>query len=495
MFALVVLWFVLLVAALAWVGRGLGAPARTATRAGALALALAAAPSNAQTPVAGPAADTLSEADAVARALAASPALRASGAALDLARAEQAVAGAFLTEPPVLEADAALEVGEIGAPDAYGVAVSQTLERPGVRRARRAAAGGQFAVAEAERRVVRFDLVADVREAVTEQAAAQDAARLAREALVAADTLVAVARLRYQFRDVSELDLRLAQADAAATAAEAFRAEAEVAVAQATLVRLLALSPGATPVVPSLADLPPVLLPTGALPTGALPADSLGAGRTPTDSARVDLTFLASRPDVVAAQRTADAAALDAAFRRSARRFSTFAVRAGLERGGTFYGPDDLSGTGPFSDDFRLGRREIELTVGVAIPLPFGGAGEREAARAEAELRLRQAEAETVVYEAEASAGAALVRTRQASRVLGRLAAIEPDLATNDALLDLAYRGGEIDIPTLLAQRERLRAARRALLDARAETRRAQLALARALGRPTAGLPIDPDAP
>ena len=489
MLVLVVLWFAVLVAALAWVGRGLGATARRATRVGVAVLTLASfgtaarAQEQARTP-----ADTLSEDAAVERALAFVPALRSAEAAVGLARAEQAVASAFLTEPPVLEADLALGVGEIAAPEAYGAAVSQTLERPGVRRARRAAASGRFAVAEAQRRVARFELVADVREAVTEQAAAQDAARIAREALAAADTLVAVARLRYRFGDVSELDLRLAQADAATTAAESFQADAQVAAAQAALVRLVALPPGSAPIVPSLADLPPV-------PTGALPGDSLGGRGAPGSLSRVDPALLASRPDVAAAQRTAEAAALDAAFRRSARRFSTLAVRAGLERSGRFFGPDDIRGTTALGDDFRLGRRETELTLGVAIPLPFGGAGDREAARAEAEFRLRQAEAEAVVYGAGAGAGAALTRARQAERVLGRFAAIEPELATNDALLDLASRGGEIDIPTLLAQRERLRAARRALLNARAETRRAQLALARALGRPAAGLPVDLDAP
>ena len=488
MLVLAVLWFAVLFAVLVWVGRGLGPPARRAARVGAAGLALMSVGTPAHAQTAGTVADTLSEVAAVQRALAAAPALRSAEAAVDLARAEQAVAAAYLTEPPVLEADAALGVGEIATPEMYGVAVSQTLERPSVRRARRAAAGGQFAVAEAQRRAVRFGLVADVRDAVTEQAAAQDAARIAREALAAADTLVAVARLRYRFGDVSELDLRLAQVDAASTAAESFQADAQVAAAQAALVRLVALPPGSAPIVPSLADLPPV-------PTGALPGDSLGGRGAPGSLSRVDTALLASRPDVAAAQRTAEAAALDAAFRRSARRFSTFAVRAGLERSGRFFGPDDIEGAGPFGDDFRLGRRETELVLGVAIPLPFGGSGDREVARAVAAVRLRPAAAEAVVYGAGAGAGAALIRARQAERVLGRFAAIEPELATNDALLDLASRGGEIDIPTLLAQRERLRAARRALLNARAETRRAQLALARELGQPAAGLPIDLDTP
>ena len=488
MLVLVVLWFAVLVVALVWVGRSLSTPAQRMPRVGAVVLALMSAwtPARAQTDV--PIADTLSEAAAVQRALAAAPALRSAEAAVDLARAELAVASGFLTEPPVLEADASLGVGEIAAPERYGVAVSQTLERPGVRRARRAAAGGQFAVAEAQQRVVRLGLVADVRDAVTEQAVAQDAARIAREALAAADTLVSVARLRYRFGDVSELDLRLAQADAATTAAEAFQAEAQVALAQATLVRLVALPPGSAPAVPSLVDLPGVL-------TRALRGDSLRSGRAPGIPDRLDPALLASRPDVAAAQRTADAAALDAAFRRSARRFSTFNVRAGLERSGQFLGPDDIRGTTALGDDFRLGRRETELTLGVAIPLPFGGAGDREVARAEAEFLLRRAEAEAVVYQAGAGAGAALIRAQQAERLLDRFASIEPELATNDELLDLASRGGEIDIPTLLAQRERLRAARRALLNARAETRRAGLALARALGQPAAGLPIDLDTP
>ena len=99
------------------------------------------------------------------------------------------------------------------------------------------------------------------------------------------------------------------------------------------------------------------------------------------------------------------------------------------------------------------------------------------------------------MYEAGADAAAALVRVQQAERVTGRLAAIEAALPTTDALLDLASRGGEIDVPTLIAQRERLRAVRRTILAARAEDRRARLALARALGDPAAGLSLTLDEP
>ncbi|HEX8385877.1 MAG TPA: TolC family protein, partial [Rubricoccaceae bacterium] len=182
MLALAALWFAFLAAALVWVGRGLGAPARTAARVGAAGLALAGSPAQAQAP------DTLSEASAVERALAVSPALRTAEAAVALAQAERDADGAFLTEGPELDVDAALNPLEPPAPGDIeaGVSVSQTLERPAVRRARRAAAGSRLAVAEGQRRAARFDLVADVRLAVADLAAAQGAARLAREALVAA---------------------------------------------------------------------------------------------------------------------------------------------------------------------------------------------------------------------------------------------------------------------------------------------------------------------
>ncbi len=458
--ALVVLWFAVLFAALAYVGRGLGVPARTATRVGAASLALAASPAQAQAP------DTLSEASAVERALAVSPALRTAEAALALARAEQDADGAFFTAGPELDVDAALNPLELPAPGDIeaGVSVSQTLERPAVRRARQAAAGGRLAVAEGERRAARLSLVASVRRAVADLAATQDAARLAREALVAADTLVSVARLRYRFGDVSELDWRLARADAAAVAAEVSRTEAERAAAEAALARLLA-APGVRVAVPALGALPPV------------PVDTL---RTP------------DRPDVAIAALSADAATLAAALGRERVRVPTFTVRAGLERRSLFYGADDVSGA-DVGDDFSLGQRETEVVVGLSVPLPFGGTGRREARRAEAVAQLRAAESAEVRAVATSEIAASVAAVRASSRALARLDGVAADLSEVDALLALASSGGEIDVPTLLAQRDRVRAVRRAVLDARALDRRARLALARALGRPAAGLPVDPD--
>ena len=458
--ALVVLWFTVLVVALAWVGRGLGAPARTARRVGAVALALASAAAQAQVP------DTLSEATAVERALAASPAVRTAEAALALARAERDVDAAFLAEGPVLDVDAAANPLELAAPGEAGVSVSQTLERPAVRRARRAAAGGRLAVAAAQRRAAQVDLVADVRAAVTDLAAAQEAAGLAREALAAADTLVAVARLRYRFGDVSELDWRLARADAAAVAAEVVGTEADRAAAEAALARLL-VAPGARVAVPPLDALPRV------------PADTLGAPE---------------RPDVLVAALAAEAAALDAALGRERTRFPTVTVRAGLERRSLFYGPGDVRGA-DLGDDFLLGRRETEVVVGLSVPLPFGGAGRRDALRTDAVARLRDAEAASVRTVAASDVAASAAAVRASSRALARLDGVAADLAEIDGLLALAASGGEIDVPTLLAQRDRVRGIRRALLDARAADRRARLALARALGRPAAGLPVDPDRP
>ncbi|HEX8384686.1 MAG TPA: TolC family protein, partial [Rubricoccaceae bacterium] len=410
--------------------------------------------------------DTLSEASAVERALAVSPALRTAEAAVALAQAERDADGAFFTGGPELDVDAALNPLEPPPPGDVeaGVSVSQTLERPAVRRARRAAAGSRLAVAEGQRRAARFDLVADVRVAVADLAAAQGAARLAREALVAADTLVSVARLRYRFGDVSELDWRLARADAAAVAAEVSRTEAERTAAEAALARLLAV-PGARVAVPALDALPPV------------PVDTLAP---------------AFRPDVEVAGLAARAAGFEAELGRERARFPTFTVRAGLERRALFYGADDVDGA-DFGDDFSLGRRETEVTLGLSVPLPFGGAGRREARRAEATAQLRAAESTEVQAGAASEVAASVAAVRESSRALTRLENVAADLREIDGLLALASSGGEIDVPTLLAQRDRVRGVRRAALEALATDRRARLALARALGRPAAGLPVDPE--
>jgi outer membrane protein, heavy metal efflux system len=426
-------------------------------RLGLLLTLVLSAPARAQdAPVPPAPGDSLREADAVRMALDASPAARAARARLWAAQAARALSRSPLVEAP--EAEVTTTLGPALVPDADDhtteAGVSVTLERPGVRRARRAAADAALAAATAEARATLDGLAYEVRTRFAELRAQEAVAALAAVLHADADTLVAAVALRERYGDASELDLRLTRLDAVRAAAEADAAALEAAETRARLAALLGTTPGA---------LSPLAAPEAAVP------DTLRAGPPPSA--------------VLAAEAAAREAAAAAQYARVRKRIPTFTLHGGVEYSRLFFGPDDLDAEGHLKDEFRrLGRADVGLTVGVSFPLPFGSPAGRESVLAEAEAAARAAEATQTAAEIAAEAEAARVALARAQARQARYRAAASDVSESLYLLRLAYAGGEIGLEALLAGRGRIYETLAATLRADAEITRARLDLARALG-------------
>lgn len=425
-------------------------------------------------------ADSLREDDAVRRALGASPVARAARARLEAAQAAQALGQRPLVAAP--EAEVSTTLGPMLVPEADDhtteAAVSVTLERPAVRRARRAAAGAAYDAATATAQATLDALVYEVRAAYAALGAQETFARLAETLHADADTLVEAVALRFRVGDASELDLRLARLDAVRAGAEADASAGEAAETRARLAALLGTKADA---------LPPLASPA---PWSLAPPDTLAISDTLAASAPPPVT---TPPAVAAAEAATREAEALARYARAQVGVPTITLRGGLGYTRLFFGRDDLDADPLVRDGFRrLGRSGVDVFVGVAVPLPFGSPARREAALAEAEALARGAEAGRVAAELSADAAAATARLRRAEARQARYRSAASDVSESLYLLRLAYSGGEIGLETLLTGRARLYDTLAATLRASAEATQARLALAHALGTVSAGLRLVP---
>lgn len=418
-----------------------------------------------------PRADTLREAEAVARAVSTSAPARATAARVDAARAREAARSSWWADAPELEAGTALPTDGLFSADEYRVeaGVSARLEAPAVRRARRAAAAAERRVFDAEARAGLSERAFDVLERYAAAAAAEDLSRLARTLATDADSLVRAVDLQFRVGDVSELDLRLARLDAVATAADAARAEAEARSTRAALAVLVGID----------ADALGPLVPLDRLAPWAV----------------VDST--AETPAVRAARAATEAAEAEATYATRRARRPDVQVRGGLELSRAVYGRDDLVADPVLWSGFeRLGGSEVELTAGVAIPLVRFGPAAREAQAARADAEARRADAAALDATTRAEQAAARERLRDAEALRRLYASARPDVDESLALLRMAYAGGEMSLPDVLAARSRLYDSVRAALEAAASARRAAVDAARASGVLPVGIapvsPLDP---
>lgn len=350
---------------------------------------------------------------AVTRAQAVSAAL-ARGARAALGRADTAAAagllrGARLYPNPVLSATYTKDVPH------YHVIGDVPLDLPWIRSARVGAAAAARDAARYgfafERAAIRFD--ADT--TYTRALAALARARLSRATAVDADSLLAMARLRREVGDVSELDVRLAAVNAGQL--ENAAADDSAAALDAVLAVQLAMGLPAETVT-------------------IVPADSLAP---PPDTTPASTgTFLPAVAAAEASLRSAERG-LSLAHRSV---FATPSLQIGVERGD----PTGPSGSLP--------------TVGLSVPLPLFNWNGGEVAQAAAARDRAQATLDAVRREA----GASLVRARRAL-VVAR-ARLERDRrmlsgADRVAAMSLqAYAEGAVALPSVL---EAQRTAREAL--------------------------------
>ena len=371
----------------------------------------------------------LTLAEAQERALAGHPALAATRAQLDAARARREDAGRLRN--PVLTA----EVENFGATSARGEAtlrLGQTLELGGDRGARADLASAQVALIEAdgggERRAVLAQTAARFLDAWAAQErllALREAERLATEAVRAADA-------RHRAGAALVTERVRAEGQKAMRTLERAKAEAELALAR----RLLAAQWG-----DSVASF-------GRLDPGAEPA-------APAADA------LARHPQ--RARAAAELAVQEARLREAhAARVPDLDLEFGVRR---------LSET-----------QSTGFLAGVALPLPLWNAQGSGVAAAEAEIaavRARAGSAERSLLAEFESARAQVEAAAAAREELVRIQAISQDALRQ---VGVAYRAGRLGYTDLVDAQRALREADLAITEATVELWRARIALQRLAG-------------
>lgn len=281
---------------------------------------------------------------------------------------------------------------------------------------------------------------------------------VARDALALTERLMAAVRTQLAEGEVSTMEANLAEIEAGRGRARVLTAQREETSASLDLKQLLGLGPD-TPIRLVADTTGPAVVPDrGVVPAPALAEDSL-----------VALAF-ARRPDLAASTAAVrEFETLTALARRSA--FPNLRLGAAVERG--------VSGDSP----------EIGPAIGLSIPLFNRNQGlvdQRRALTAQAllerhalELGIRSDVAEAVRAYRMASEEAAIYET----------SVVRP-ARENIALLEIAYREGKIDLPTLLLLRNQLLDAELGYWDAWLVQREALVRLEAATGALTP--PADP---
>lgn len=377
---------------------------------------------------------TLDRALALARAQA--PRILAARGRIEEARGRLAGASRWLRDNPVLEA-------ALGPRDAPGgrfteaeLALTQTFELGGARRARMDAARAGVAGAAADADDATRLLLRDVGLTFLSALHAAERRGLAESfASLAADTLHAAER-RHAAGDLSRLDLNLARAALARARADVMAAEAAEAAALAELRLLLGLP----------ADEP------------AAVAGSLA------DRSRFERAAVEAR----AAER-ADVRALRAELAQAEAEIRQGRAQAWPELGlGLRYEHEERADV-------------VQGAILLSLPLFDNGRGLRAEARARAARLRLELDAALRAVQVEVAAALAIYRRRAAAAERLERDAL-PLLDENEALARNAFEAGELELALLLFQRREAHDTRVAVLDRLLETAAAGIEMEASLG-------------
>ena len=357
---------------------------------------------------------------------------------LQAARGRRTSAGQLLPANPTLDVTLGRRRADSGGTDLdRGVELSQTFEIGGQRGSRIAAADVEEAAARAALAAAEREVVADVLAVAVAVDRTRAFARYAAEEAEAARRLEAVSAARAKQGVGSAFDADLALATRIEAARAVARADREAREAEARLTTVVS---AAVRLVEG-ARLPSAWSP----PSGveALEQDALER-RAAVQSARAQARAASARVELLRRERIPDV---------------TF---------GAFLRHEEFS-------DVAGGR------IGVALPLFRRNQGEI----AEAEGRVLQAEATARLTEREArlevrTAYAAWERATATSQVIPP--GIEERLGVSMQRLQDAYARGTVPLPVGLASLREAVAARRSLLDARAEALASSFTLAKVAG-------------
>jgi len=416
----------------------------------------------------------LERADAVARALERSPEAAADRAAVGEAGRLALAAGAYPHNPRLAFEASGDGIGPFAADDrTLRLALSQELDVHDARGARRAVAGAEAVLLEAEAQGHAHALGRRTEEAFGALLVERRRADLADSVAGASARIVTAARRAARQEAISAYALRRIELDDATVRERTARARGGREEAEATLRALLLAAPDEA------------IEPVDDLERGPwrLPADSLTA------------VALAKRHDVLEARAREGLRATEtrllAREGRPGPEIELFVERARERVDADAFG-GSLDGVLGF-DGFAT--EATTVGAGVALPLPFfarsawaTGKGTIEEARARAE-RLR-IEARVPI---EVRAACDRLAAAQERAAILRAALVRA--GDDRRRLESAYREGRLDLDGYLAQRNRLVEAEEAELDARADIEAARGALSHATGLSHAALAAALEAP
>lgn len=388
-------------------------------------------------PAAVPLRDLLAHADAHA------PALRAASLRREYAEAERAGAAPPFRENPTLALAAGPRFEGDGSDLDYLVALLQPVEIAGQRGLRLDAAEWHGRRLEAEHAAVRAQVRRDVIGAYRAAAIARERLAVAGRIAAFAEDMLAAARRRLAAGDASAIDVRVAEIDRGLALQARLSAEQELRAARIDLATVTGWDLAAPP------DVATDLAPPREVP--ALDA-VLGLAREHNPALRVRRAALAE------ASTRRDLADREA--------WPTPSLGVELEREGSVDG---------LASDVLL------ATLSVPLPLWRRNQELRSRARVDEDLARVDAEAAVRLLEAGVSRAHGAFVTA-AGRLALFTSSVEPALEDGLALLQRGFEAGEIGLLELAVVRERLVAARRDALGARADYENALADLELAVG-------------
>ncbi|MBU8899905.1 TolC family protein [Corallococcus sp. M34] len=376
--------------------------------------------------------------NAVALALDHSPRLIPARAEVEEARARVQGAGLLFQQNPELTVAAGPRLRPEGDSADVSVGLSQRIELPGQRSARRDAAGARLDASEARWEALRVDLAAEAREAHALALAAQEETRLAEEGRALAEEALRAARERHAAGAASSIEVNTARVEQGRAAREHALAVQRRDVALAQLRLLMGLEPSETLDLVNTPTKPEEVPPLAAL---------------------VD-TALARRPEVRAARSGLAAARAEATLaRREALPSPRLGASYGREEGATI-----IQGT--LAIDLPLFQRNQEAR----------GASAARATAADSTVRAVEQQVRSEVTLARQRYESAVTATSNYSDEV--LAAVQQNLE----LINEAYRAGKVDFLELLIIRRESLDTRRGAIEARREMTVADARLKQSLG-------------
>ena len=363
----------------------------------------------------------------------------AAQARIAAARGNLRQARAFAANPQA-EFEALNVEGELGG---YRTAITQELEIGGQRSARAAAASAQLAADEylsvdAARAVQR-----DAHATFFRTVAARERVKVMEQIIDLQNDLLTAVRTQLAEGEISTLEANLAEVEFGRARAKLLAARRLAADSEYELRTLLALPPQ-QPIA--------VIAPGLALPLTTLDTDTLIARAV---AERPDLAAL--RASVTVAERTA-----------------TLESRAAI--------PNPTVGLLAERED-ATGQTQLGFVVGLPIPLWNRNRGATAARRADVtRAQAERAAADVRIRNEVASAAEAFAFARQELEILE--SAVLVPARENQRLLEIAYREGKSDLPTILLLRNQLLEAELDYLDAWLAARTALANLEAAIGAP-----------